>query len=135
LTNKINITDLIGKPFDLNGTGPDKYNCYNLCVEVCKRAGIIIPEKQPIENLPERSGAIEQGLSDYFVNIKKPKPYCLVTFKVKPPYVTHIGVVLEDCKTFMHVMLKRNVVIERLDSLNWVKKIDGYYRYAATTNN
>jgi len=132
---KIDITDLIGKPFDLNGTGDTGWNCYNLCCEVCRRAGVEIPERQPIEDLSERSVAIEQGLCEHFINIEKPEPYCLVTFKVRPPYVTHVGVVLEDCRTFIHVMAKRNVVVERLDNLNWIKKIDGYYRYVRTPNN
>jgi len=121
--------DLIGQPFDLQGK--KGYNCYSLCKEVCKRGGVLLPDKQPIDNLSDRSTAINSGKSDY-IKLEKPKPFCIVTFKIHPKYVTHMGVVLEDCRHFIHIMKKSHVVIERLDLPKWQKRIDGYYFYART---
>jgi len=119
------IDDLIGKPFDLQSK--QGYNCYSLCREVNKRMGIILPDSQPIEALDERSQAIQTSKHDY-VKLDKPEPGCLVTFSLRPPFVTHIGVMLNEIR-FIHVMKKRQVCIERIDRPFWQKRLDGFYKY------
>lgn len=131
---KINVSDLLGKQFDINGTGPDKYNCYNLCRVVCKRAGIELPEKQPAEDLGDRNEAFVNGLNNDCVRLEKAEPYCLVMFRTHPPFISHIGVVLEDNKHFIHIIENRNVVIERLDHILWKRRLEGFYRFVGGKN-
>jgi len=125
----MDVSDLIGQPFDLQGK--NGFNCYSLCREVCKRAGITLPEKQPIVELSDRSDVINGGKVDY-IKLEKPEPFCLVTFKIHPKFVTHIGVVLEDCRHFIHILKKKFVVIERLDLSQWRKRLDGFYRFVGS---
>jgi cell wall-associated NlpC family hydrolase len=131
---KIVVSDLLGKQFDINGKGPDKYNCYNLCVVVCKRAGIDLPEKQPAEELAERSKSFTDSLENECIRLEKAEPYCFVMFRTHPPFVSHVGIVLEDCLKFIHIIEGRNVVIERLDHLIWKKRFAGFYRYTGKNN-
>lgn len=133
--HKIDYTDLLGKEFELGAKGPNKYDCYALSREVCKRAGIMLPDKQAVKELVERSNTINAGKEEDYIKLEKPEPYCIVTFSIRPPYVTHMGVVLEDCNYFIHIMRKRSVAIERLDTPIWQKKLDGYYRYVGHAAN
>ncbi len=127
--------DLIGKPFVKNGNGDNGYDCYTLSQEVCRRIGINLPPQNYIDNLETRNDTINVRLNEEFVELEKPEPYCLVTFKIIPPFVSHIGVVLEDCKRFIHIMKKRCVCIEKLNNRFCKSKIEGYYRYVGTGNN
>jgi len=121
----MDISDLIGQPFDeygLNG-----YNCYSLCQEVYKRAGIRLPSWNWVADLSLRSETIKNA-KRLFIELSEPEPYCLVVFKLHPRFCTHIGIML-DRLHFLHVMKKRNVCLERIDNPYWQKRIDGYYKY------
>ena len=121
--------DLIGKKFEYGGRGPNSYDCYGLTMEVCKRFGIKIKEFYDTIDQPSIiNDLINDGKSDY-IKIENPEPLCLVLFKVNGKYVTHIGVVLSDCQNFIHVLPKREVVIERLNSIIWKNRIHGYYKH------
>ena len=39
----VDYTDLLGKPFRLGARGPEYYDCWGLCLELGKRAGIEYP--------------------------------------------------------------------------------------------
>jgi len=119
---------MIGKEWQRGACGPDKYDCYGLCMAVCRRAGIELPFHAAIENVAERAAAITLGVGDYCKEIDRPKPYCLVVLRIKG-YASHVGVVLDDCKRFIHVMRKRRVCVECLNSKTWENKVVGYYEY------
>lgn len=70
----------------------------------------------------------EFGKKD-FIRLQEPEPFCLVTLMIYKPFVSHIGVVLEDCKRFINSFQKRNVCIEELNSPRWKDRIDGFWRY------
>ena len=40
MTQPESYDDLIGKPYEPHGTGPEAFDCWGLCVEVLKRLGI-----------------------------------------------------------------------------------------------
>ena len=61
--------------------------------------------------------------------IETPEPYCFVIFTIVYPYGSHIGLVLKDCKRFIHALAKRNVTVDKLDSPFWNKRIKGFYRW------
>ncbi len=126
---KLSYSDLLGKEYRHNGRGPDHYDCWGLCMEVYKRLGLVLPEYLPQTQDPACIHGVVNGARGEFVEIVKPVPYCLATFMVRPPYVTHVGVVLDENK-FIHLMRKSRVTIERLDL--WAKRIKGFYIYVGT---
>lgn len=67
---------------------------------------------------------------ELFVSLPKPEPWCVVTFAIHPRFVSHVGVVLDDCRRFIHIMEKTSVTAERLDALEWAPRIKGFYRWA-----
>ena len=125
--------DLMTASFEYGACGPEKYDCFTLSREVLRRAGVNIPDWKSIQDVQLRADEIDTKKADYFIRVEKPEPFSIVTFKgmnnIHSSLVTHIGVVLQDAKTFIHIMQKRNVAIERLDSLTWSKKIDGFYKF------
>lgn len=121
------IKDLIGKDFEYGASGPDKYDCYNLCREVYRRFGIELPNFEHPSEASLIHQVIEEG-KKLFEEIEKPEPLALVTFFIKPPFVSHIGVVLEP-PYFLHIMRKRKSVIERLDNPVWSNRIRGYFKW------
>jgi cell wall-associated NlpC family hydrolase len=123
--------DLIGKPFETGARGPNKFDCYGLCIEVYKRLGKEVEDYGFLdtEKAKEISNLFDEKREN-FVKIDKPQPFCLVALMIVRPYVSHVGVVLEDCRRFIHISYRRNVCIEYLDSDRWKNRIDGYWRYA-----
>jgi cell wall-associated NlpC family hydrolase len=122
------VSDLLGKPFKYGGRGPLEYDCYGLCMEICKRRGIALPD---FGSSPSATW-IHRMISDkkeLFVELKKPEPGALVTFWIRPGYTTHLGVILEDGTSFMHILQKEKVIIERIDSKLWAHRITGFYNY------
>ncbi len=145
-------TDLLGKPFKIGGRGrfcscgrlyADRevpgcdlcsgkfvgavcYDCYGLAMEVCQRNNILLPEHTSVCEPALMTEAIEQGKSD-FTEVPGPTPFCLVVFRLAGPCTTHIGVILEDPRGFIHTLPGRTVTIERLR--RWERKVDGY-RYS-----
>ncbi len=124
----LNYIDLLGKPHKLGAHGPEAYDCYHLCVEVLHRVGKEIPKYTVPDETVDIHELIEAEKLIVAEQIEKPEPYCIVTFCVIPGYVTHCGVVLENCKSFIHVMRKISVAVERLDLIPWRNKIRGFYR-------
>ena len=72
-------------------------------------------------------GVVKENNSK-FIRLDKPEKYCLVTLKIKPPYVSHVGVILEDCNSFLHISKNSKSVIERLSDRFWTKRIDGFWK-------
>ena len=146
----INYIDLLGKPFEYGGRGPDAYDCWGLCMEIYKRLGIQLPDgistpehkdiEQQINEGFRIQKLVETGfkpvctkpvstLLSGFKPVSTPTPYCLVTFMIRPPYTSHVGVALEDGNKFIHIMQKCRVAVERLDNLAWHRRIKGFYAY------
>jgi len=119
------LNDLLGAKYELNGRGP-KYDCYGLAIEVCNRLNISIPLFHDYTTQESMHKAIlaHKHLCN---KLDKPEDNCIVLLRVTSRYPTHLGVVL-DYPKFIHAIEKRNVVIERLDSLLWRERIQGFYR-------
>lgn len=121
-------SDLIGKNFSYDGRGPDTFDCYGLCIEMYKRLGKELVEYKASNDFKENADSFNFGKKD-FIKLEKPEPFCLVFIRVYKNYVSHVGVVLEDCKRFIHICDKRPVCIELLNSDRWKNRIDGYWKY------
>ena len=124
---KIDLSDLIGKPFKYYGRGPRAFDCYGLIKEVLNRAGYELPDKKTFIEMRLRNDALQKG-REYVVELSKPEPYCIVAFRVEGPLVGHVGVVLEDINKFIHIQTKKRCCIEKLDHPLWRSRIEGYYK-------
>ena len=135
LLDVVDYIDLLGKPFLLGARGPDDYDCWGICLEIAGRAGI----KYPFEFTPSepwnQDTKIRAGLDREFDEIEKPEPYCIVTFKIHPPFVDHCGIVLPDCKHFIHTMAGHSVAKQRLDHKILAKRLHGFYKLRKDANN
>ncbi len=118
------IADLVGKEFEYGSKGPDKYDCYTLSQEVCKRYDIKLPDFISSDKPDIVHQSIIKG-KELFNKLDSPKPLSIVTFR-SGPIVHHVGVML-NFPYFIHILPKCNVVIERIDSLKWKNKIEGFY--------
>ena len=93
-----------------------------------KRVGKELPQFESDTDKASVVDSIVEDGRELFVRLSNPIPYCLVTFIIKAPYVSHIGFVLEDCIHFLHILNnKRGVSVERLDDLHWKKRVEGFY--------
>lgn len=123
--------DLIGIPYKQGGhTAAEGLDCWGLCIEASKRAGISLPDF-PTPGLFQFKKAMEAEIAASFAALKKPEPFCLVAFRLGTYF--HAGVVLEDCRTFLHASLaRRAVVAEKLDHPFWRRAIIGFYKCKKT---
>lgn len=119
--------DLLGKRFEYGACGPDAYDCKGLMVELFKRRGISFPHYDSSDSPAVQSERFAEGLSQYAVKIETLEPGCMVMFRIVPPYVSHVGMMI-DKLNFIHITRHSRVSVERIDSLQWKNKIAGYYR-------
>ncbi len=125
-------TDLLGVPWKLGGRSFTGLDCWGLCLEVGRRAGIELPETDSPGSMDEVPGAFAEGrtdFADHFIRVPGPEPYAVVAFRLRGKFVTHVGMVLEDKEKFIHIIQGRNVAIERLDHPLWKKAREGFYRW------
>lgn len=129
-----NFDDLRSVKFVSGGrASKEGLDCYGLCIEIYRRLGRNLPEySSPDDNKEAASGMISKE-RDKFVKIPHATAWCLVLFAIFPPYETHIGVVLEDRKSFIHVAKKVGCCIEKLDNPFWEKRIRGFYEWNPCT--
>ena len=120
--------DLLGKRFRYGGRGPEHFDCYGLVMEMYRRQGIDLPEYESFADPRLIDAGLSDGRERWVTGIEAPEAGCMVMFRVHPPYVSHIGVMLDSLR-FIHIMHKTGVAVERIDSLLWRDKLAGFYRY------
>lgn len=128
----LNYEDLLGVPFLMGGRDKSGLDCYGLVKEIYIRKGITLPEYMSGHLSPDNRNLISMMITDgleLFSKLEKPEPFCLVTFFIRPPYTSHIGVVMPDCYRFIHILKNTSVAVERLDSIEWAKRITGYFKW------
>ena len=125
----LNYVDLIGVPYIKGGRDPSKgLDCYGLCIEIYRRLGKILPEFHSSEENDIIHTTILSA-KQLFERFEDPVSYSLVPFIIRPPFVTHIGVVLENKDSFIHILRKKCCVIERLSDPFWNKRMQGFFTY------
>jgi len=122
-------SDLLKVPWKEGGRDLNGLDCWGLCLEVCRREGIPLPQVDTPQDLAGLSELILKMSTDFEI-LWNPEPFCLVGIKSKGRFVDHVGVVLEDCQRFIHCSRSRgSVAVERLDAPVWHRLIAGYYRW------
>ncbi len=125
----LNYSDLIGIPYVKGGRDPGKgLDCWGLCMVIYRRLGFSLPEFHSSDESSIIHETIVTGKRQ-FDQFENPIPYSLVPFIIRPPFVTHIGVVLENKDSFIHILRKKCVVTERLSDPFWNKRAQGYYQW------
>jgi len=128
LSEVLDYEDLLGTPWKKAGRTVSGLDCYGLVKILCARIGVELPE---ISITPEDNREIDALVKKGAVSIGEPidrsEPYCLVTFAIRPPYESHIGLVLPEGR-FIHVLRNREVAVERLSHPYWRGKVSGFYR-------
>lgn len=127
----ITVDDLIGLPYVKGARGPTSYDCYGLCMEVTKRAGIEIPDWGTPVTRKDRNVAFFSRMQDW-EKIAKPVQYCLTVYKIKRNW--HAGVVLPGLDTFIHVTAGINVTVSQLNNFKWRQRFNGFYTFPTDEN-
>lgn len=120
--------DLLSKEFEYGGRGPDKYDCYGLVKEIYHRLGIELPEYSSVDDYSLINQMINQG-KELFVKIDEPEAYCVALFNILPGYTSHIAVVMENRRQFIHIAQKLTVSVERLGNQLWRRRLQGFYKW------
>ena len=120
--------DLIGVPFADGGRGPDSFDCWGLCLEVFRREGITLRDYRLCCHDSEGfrgNFEIERPAWRRHEWPDIPSP-AVVALRFNTTAVNHVGVYIGDNK-FLHTREKTGVVIERVDSPYWKRRIEGFY--------
>ncbi len=133
--NRIEVKDLVGVRFVEGGRTPEQgFDCAgvviwileNLTGSVCR----IKPVKSTFDSPETQNQVLLNALAEECEEIRAPTPFAIVTFRsIDPLYSTHLGLVLEDGNDFIHCSRSAGgVVIDRLDSVRWKRRVTGFYR-------
>jgi len=107
--------DLIGKRYEQNGRGPETFDCYGICMEVCKRIGINLPEFRSLLN--------EARL---FKKVEKPVMGDLILMNTNEH---HVGVMVSS-NEMIHTSSQFGSVNKIKINHPWVQqRVSGYYRW------
>jgi cell wall-associated NlpC family hydrolase len=120
--------DLMSARYEEGGRGPDKYDCFGLFAELCRRNGMEIPEHPSPSDLRQRQSDIQIEAAAHWHRLNEPEVGCAVVIRIGP-WMSHIGMVLEGGK-FIHANTRTGVTVASLDDLQWRQRIAGFYRYA-----
>ena len=86
-----------------------------------------ISSEEP-EDTSEQDKAIKMVADRDFERIEKPEPFCIVTYKITPPFVDHCGIVMPDCLRFLHILKQHSAALQRLDHKILFPRQEGFYR-------
>lgn len=122
----VDLTDLIGKPYQDGGRGPHAYDCYGLAIEVCRRYGIMLPQYI----ISADDVALINGIATLHQGWIKCDPNgtipCVMALRFDSRYINHVGVYLGKGR-FIHIAKDIRVHISRIDHPLWKDNIAGYY--------
>jgi len=128
----MNIQKYIGLPYKDNGRDITGIDCWGLVRLYYKQELDIELPSYVDQYIGLTSTNIKESIISYRDNWDKveiPQLNDLILFRIlgEP---THIGLYLGDSK-FLHIRDGYDSVIESINSINWSKRIEGYYRYRA----
>jgi cell wall-associated NlpC family hydrolase len=119
------LNDLFFAHYVAGGRGPQAFDCFGLFREVCRRRGVLVPEHPTPMDLADREFAIV-SVAATWRRLAAPQPWCAAVFRIGP-FVSHLGVVLDDGLRFIHASRGSGIAIEPLASPRWAQRIAGYY--------
>jgi len=133
--NKIDYSiygDLLGTKFKFGGrTIKEGLDCLGLMYIMCDILEIPLPHQPSVIDRKLRSAAFEKG-KEMFVEIDKAEPGCFVCFRMAG-IASHIGMMIDNIR-FIHVMRSKTVCIEKVNSLVWRDRLEGFYKFGKEKN-
>jgi cell wall-associated NlpC family hydrolase len=125
---EIQIIDLLTAEFEYDARGPERYDCWGLCMEMYRRFGLSLPDfASGIEAARIHEQINQEIRYRDFIKIEKVEVPSLATFRVIFPYVSHVGVMITQ-RNFIQIM-EKGVSIGRIDFPPWKNRFAGMYRY------
>lgn len=121
------IADLIGKPFEYGGQGPDRYDCYGLVREVYRRSGYELPFSLSPSNHTEIT-VLMAGKMNHFKPID-PVPGAIVGLRVGR-LMCHVGILVRQDHILHTWERSGGVIIERISMGAWANRVTGHYEFA-----
>jgi len=134
-TNKHNIdlSDLIGRPYKAGGRGPANYDCWGICIAAAARASIMLPDIDVPDGDELKGKAIADQKQNNFRKIGSARPYAIALFRIiddDGQIKWHVGLVLENCRSFIHTTGKMGCNISSLTDPVWRLFLEGFYEPA-----
>lgn len=119
------VEDLIGKPFEYGGRGPEKYDCWGLMMELYRRIGVEIPDYRSPTTWAEIASLMNQELR-LWEEVPRRTLHSVMHIRIKSePH--HVGLFLGGDR-FIHASNgARSVCIE--PASRWENATVGYYKY------
>jgi len=130
IKTKLNLSELIGRPYKVAGRGPADYDCWGLCMAVAEKLGFPLPDFEIPQNNDLRGELVDRQRAGSFNRIDEPSGGCLVLFRVIDDHDLikwHVGTMLPDCRHFIHTTEKMGVNISALDRQPWKLFVEGFY--------
>jgi cell wall-associated NlpC family hydrolase len=118
--------DLLGKPFVDGGRGPDAYDCVGLAIEVQRRRGLTVPDFVSSQAELHRQLAAG-GLLHNCIKVQLPVPGCVALIRMGLNE-RHLGVMVDAYKVLHTTAQTKGVVVERILSHLWQRRIVGFYK-------
>jgi cell wall-associated NlpC family hydrolase len=122
------------KVYKDGGMGPIEYDCFGFAAEVYRQFGITLPMDYAVPtDKYERDATIRTEMGgERYEEIFIPEAPALVAFAIRPPFVTHVGVLIGPCE-FIHMIENAGVCVNKLSHPMWKKRVAGIYRYKGET--
>ncbi len=117
--------DMIGKPFERGGRGPDSYDCWGVLQQVLRRMGY-----SPTD-YPTRPDLLMRVVADEWqpIPVEKLLPGDGILLRSSlPEYQWHIGVAVNPWN-MVHARESVGVCVERIDGPLYKRRLLGFYRY------
>ena len=119
--------DLINRKYQDFCNDSQDDGCYGLCMEVCRRLGIDLPDYRSLAIEISNQEKIEKYKSR-FQKIDLPRSGDLLLIRSMDGDKYHIAVMI-DRRRFLHATREHNVFMARLNHPLYRDRIEGIYRY------
>ncbi len=123
-------SDLLSKPFEHHGRGPDTYDCVGLACEIQRRIGRMLPAYLSDEAELHRQLATGGSLSDSR-RLDCPEPGAIALIRMVGDE-HHIGTMLDAYRILHTSRQTGGPVVERILAPIWTRRILGFYRMEAS---
>lgn len=119
----------LGCNFKFNGNSLiEGFDCINLCCAIAKDRGVHIPNINHLAfSLDTYHTLFGQKDDKQLWQEVQPQANALVVFKING-VVKHVGFMLDNLN-FIHIMEHSRVSVEKITSIQWNKRIVGFYKY------
>ena len=130
---RIDVSDLIGRPYKAGGRGPANYDCWGICMAAAVRAGIKMPDIEVPDGDELKGKALADQKQSNFRRLDAARPFSIALFRIiddDSQIKWHVGLVLENCRNFIHTTGKMGANISSLTDPVWRLFLEGFYEPA-----